>query len=430
MSADTEVAESNVERPEVSGSRTSQLPAPDHTTRVSIVQRVRHGLGVVTGAGWATLAIAVASWVVGWRLGWNEFMVIATAAAACLTIAVAFIFGATTLSVEVEVSPQRVSVGGRSAGQMTVTNPRAVRSLPSRMELIVGSGAAEFDIPSLGAGGQHDELFILPTERRGIIPVGPATSVRGDPMGLLRRSVPWTTPVPLFVHPRVTPLGHLGAGFLRDLEGQPTPDLSPSDIAFHALREYQAGDDRRFVHWMTSARVGKLMVRQFTDTRRAHLAVVVDGARSAYADSTADNCEEFELALSIAGSLGVRAIYDEQDVSMMVAGHDVVCTRAVTLLDGLAAASLGGRRSSLVRHVEIFTRSTSGVSLAVIVSGSRATIADLRAAAMRFPEDVRTLIVRVDPGGESGLRPLGNSIVLSVSSLNELARLMLAVTQS
>lgn len=394
-----------------------------------LVRRLRAALDIVTPLGWGTAAASIVSWFLGWRLGWNEFMVIATLLAVCLLVALAFIFGSTTLVVDVAINPQRVTVGGRSAGQMTVVNPRSVRSLPSMMELVVGHGAAEFDIPSLASGAQHEELFVLPTERRGVIPVGPATSLNGDPLGLLRRAVPWTEPIPLFVHPRVTPLGHLGAGFLRDLEGQPTPDLSPADIAFHALRDYQVGDDRRFVHWMTSARVGKLMVRQFTDTRRAHLAVVVDGSRSSYVDGGQDLCAEFELAVSIAGSLGVRAISDEQDVSLMVAGHDVACSTGVALLDGLAAAEIGGRRSSLIRDVESFTRATSGVSLAVVVSGSRASVADLRAAVMRFPDDVRTLVVRVDPTGETGLRPMGNTIVLSVSSLDELARLMLAVTQ-
>ena len=180
---------------------------------------------------------------------------------------------------------------------------------------------------------------------------------------------------------------------------------------------------------MTSARVGKLMVRQFTDTRRAHLAVVVDGSRSAYVDGSADLCEEFELAISIAGSLGVRAVSDEQDVSMMVAGHDVACASGVSMLDGLAAAAIGARRSSVVHDVEVFNHSISGISLAVIVSGSLSNIADLRAAATRFPEDVRTLIVRVDPSGDDAFRPLGDATVVSVSSLEELARLMLVATQ-
>src|SRR5690606_18209330 len=112
------------------------------------------------------------------------------------------------------------------------------RLLPLRMELVVGDGAAEFHVPTLAGGASHEEVFVLPTERRGIIPVGPATAVRGDPLGILRRAVPWTQPIPLFVHPRTVALDHLGAGLLRDLEGQTTNDLSPSDIAFHALREY------------------------------------------------------------------------------------------------------------------------------------------------------------------------------------------------
>lgn len=114
---------------------------------------------------------------------------------------------------------------------------------------------------------------------------------------------------------------------------------------------------------------------------------------------------------------------------MMVAGHDIACTTGVQMLDGLAAAAIGGRRRSLIRDVEIFNRATAGVSLGVIVSGSRSTIADLRAAAMRFPEDVRILVVRVDPVGETGFRPLGGAIVLSVASLDELTRLMLVVAQ-
>lgn len=422
------LAQSVVNTASRSGTRQLQSDPTAALTRLGPLQRVRKGLGVVTPAGWVTAVIAVVSWLVGWRFGWLEFMWIATAAAVCLLISIGFVFGSTNLKVEVKVVPQRVVAGRRSAGQLLVTNPGSLRALPSRMELVVGSGVAEFEIPSLGSGEQHEELLVLPTERRGVIPVGPATSVRGDPLGLLRRAVPWTEPIPLFVHPRTTALGHLGAGFLRDLEGQPTADLSPSDIAFHALRDYQPGDDRRFVHWMSTARAGKLMVRQFTDTRRAHLAVVVDGDRRSYRDGAEEVSEEFELAVEIAGSLGVRALTDEHDLTMMVAGHVVPCASGATMLDGLAAAQLR-RRGSLVGDVERLNRSASGISLAIIVAGGATTIADLRAAANRFSIDVRTVVVRVDPQGETGFRPLGSTLMLTVSSLDELAKLLWAVTQ-
>ncbi|WNY34530.1 DUF58 domain-containing protein [Curtobacterium flaccumfaciens] len=100
---------------------------------------------------------------------------------------------------------------------------------------------------------------------------------------------------------------------MRDLEGQATTDLSPSDIAFHAIREYMPGDDPRTIHWKSTAKSGALMVRQFEDTRRSHLVVALGIARGEFADD-----EEFELAVSAAASLGARAIRDGREVSVVV----------------------------------------------------------------------------------------------------------------
>ena len=70
----------------------------------------------------------------------------------------------------------------------------------------------------------------------------------------------------------------LPVGFAKDLEG-PTSDASPAgDIAFHALRPYQLGDDHRHIHWMSTARTGTLMVRHYVDNRRPTLAVLLDDA--------------------------------------------------------------------------------------------------------------------------------------------------------
>lgn len=398
----------------------------------SLVGRVRVVVALVkrtvTPVGWATILLMVCSWVVGWWFGWDELMLISAVAFVCVGVAVGFVLGSTKLDVAVELSPNRVVVGRRAAGSLVVSNPTTRRMLPSRMELMVGSGAAEFAIPSLAPGAEHEELFVLPTQRRGVIPVGPAVTVKGDPLGLLRRAIPWTKPVPLYVHPRTTHLGHLGAGFMRDLEGQSTPDLSPADIAFHTLREYQHGDDRRFIHWMTSARVGELMVRQFTDTRRAHLAVVLDADVSSYSDGRADLSEQFELAVSVAGSLGVRALADEQDVTIVSGSRTLPCHNPPSMLDGLADVRLQ-RKQQLVHQVERLIRSSSGVSLAVILTGANSTVADLRAATMRFSIDVRTLAIRVDPHQPTGLQPVGSTIVMTVGSLDELAQLMWVVTQ-
>lgn len=389
------------------------------------IARARRLLGVVTPTGWLAIGLAATAWCVGWWFGWHEFMVIAAVCVTALVLSALFLVGGSRLAVELEVRPNRVVVGRPAAGSLQVTNLARRRLLASTIELSVGRGAAEFDLPSLASGETHEELFVLPTERRAVIPVGPATSVRGDPIGLLRRSVVWTEPVPLIVHPRTVALPNLGAGFFRDLEGQTTTDPSPADLAFHTMREYEPGDDRRFVHWLTTARVGRLMVRQFTDTRRAHLAVLLDGNRRAYAED-----EEFEVAVSAAGSLGLRAFRDDQEVTMVAAGRRLSCVTPRAMLDGLSAVDLSNRTKSLTAQADQLIRIGDGISLAMVITGSVPTIADMRAVALHFPVDIRTILVRVDLAGRTGFQPVGTNLVVTVASLDELAHLVASVVRS
>ena len=125
------------------------------------------------------------------------------------------------------------------------------------------------------ADAEREELFQVPTHRRAVIIAGPARSVRGDQLGLLRRSVEWSEPVELFVHPKTVRLHATAAGLVRDLEGQVSNRITNNDLAFHALRPYVPGDDRRYVHWRTSARIGQLMVRQFQETRRSQIVLAL-----------------------------------------------------------------------------------------------------------------------------------------------------------
>ncbi len=139
------------------------------------------------------------------------------------------------------------------------------------------------------------------------------TGVRADPVGLVRREIVWTAREQVIVHPRTIAIPSTSTGLVRDLEGQATTDLSPADIAFHAIREYMPGDDPRTIHWKSTAKSGALMVRQFEDTRRSHLVVALGLSRTEFADA-----EEFELAVSAAASLGTRAIRDGRDVTVVV----------------------------------------------------------------------------------------------------------------
>ena len=380
---------------------------------------------VVTATAWLVAGLSVAGWFVGWQLGWLEGMWIAATGAVVLLVALLFLWGRSEIAIDLVVDPQRVTVGEPSGGSLVVTNAGGRRLVALRVELPVGRNQAVFDIPGLAAEGSHTEEFVLPTSRRQVITVGPATSVRGDPLGLFRRAVWLTDAIPLYVHPRIARLDNLGAGFLRDLEGQPPADLSNSDVAFHTLREYRPGDDRRFVHWKTTARIGTLMIRQFVDTRRSHLAVLLDTQPRSYRDA-----DEFELAVSIAGSLGTRALRDEQDVTLTSGLGPLGSLDGRHLLDSLAGVELDRRGRDLIAQAAMVSRTAAGVSIVALVCGSTVSLSDCRAAANRFGPSTRLFVIRADVEGATAIRPIGSATVLDVASLEEFPHLMWKVSQS
>ena len=266
----------------------------------------------ISPLGWGTAVVAVLGLVVGRWLGWLEAAAVGAALTAVLVVSGLMVLGRSRFGVTLDLADRRVRVGERAVGRVEVRNAGRRRSLPARIELPVGVSVAELAVPGLGPGASHDELFAVPTSRRAVVVVGPVRSVRGDPFGLVRRSVRWTSPVELFVHPLTVGLTGSGSGVLRDLEGQSTRDLSDSDLSFHALRDYVAGDDRRYIHWRTTARRGSLMVKQFEDTRRTQTVIALATDPRDYADD-----DEFELAVSVVASLAVHTIREQRDIEVL-----------------------------------------------------------------------------------------------------------------
>jgi uncharacterized protein (DUF58 family) len=382
-------------------------------------------LAAFTPLGRVAAVVGFVTWFVGWRLGWQEFMLASASCGFVLLFALAFTFGRMNVDVEVEMEPARVVVGDAATGQVTIGNTSTRHLLPLRVELQVGQGVAQFDVPMLAGSAIHTELFTVPTHRRAVIPVGPARSLRGDPLGLLRRSVTWPDVTELYVHPKTVSLDGLGSGFLRDMEGRTTNDTSTSDVELHTLRDYVPGDDRRYVHWRTSARSGKLMVRQFVDTRRSHVALVQSGLATDYAGD-----DEFETAVSVVASLGIRAVRDRQSVAIVAAGRPLSTASTRTLLDGSSAVSIGTRGSGLGEAATQLLRRNSDVTLALLVTGSATSLRELRAAAARFNPTVKVIALIVDPGATTGFRPVGSMLVMTLNSLSDLQRLVWAVSQS
>jgi uncharacterized protein (DUF58 family) len=385
---------------------------------------------VVTPLGWSLLGLTVVAFAVGYGAGWAEAVAVAWAGTVLVLVAALFLLGGHAHEIELEMPHNRVVVGQSAVGALAMRNPTGHRLLGTTVEVPVGPGLLELPVPSLAGGGTDDSPFTVPTDRRGVIRIGPVRAVRADPVGLVRREHVWPSSVELFVHPRTLPIPSSSTGFVRDLEGQVTRDLTSSDISFHALREYQPGDDRRYIHWKSTAKQGVHMVRQFEQTRRSHLLVALSLAAADY-----ESDEQFELAVSVAGSLGVRAIRDARTVSVVASGttpefakRKVFSVRhlstltPVRLLDDLARIERAESALGVVDLARVAADEGAGTSVAFLVFGSRPTPTQLRAASASFPTGVEVVAVVCDPGYAPALTRVGELSVLTIGYLEDLQK--------
>lgn len=383
---------------------------------VRTLMRLRLITTAIRPLAWVLMGLAVGFWILGQIAGWSEFTIAATVIAITVALCALFLIGRTAYDVSLDLARTRVVVGERAVGALTLAN-RGVRAiLPSRVVLPVGSGRGEFGIQRLAPGAEAEELFAIPTQKRGVVKVGPVSVVRGDPLGLFERAHRRDEPVDLFVHPRTVLFDGQSLGYLRDLEGMPATDLSRDDVSFHALLEYQPGDDLRHVHWKSTARTGTMMVRQYEETRRSHFVIGLSRSTGDYA-----NDQDFELAISAAGSIGLRALRDSQRVDVRVQGRELPAGTGKQLLDSLAALEDSKpREGGIAELAGIVAAKMPLASVVVLVCGSKVRTDDLRLACSRLPYGARVLAVVADTRVTSpALRRIGEADVVTVGALEQ-----------
>jgi uncharacterized protein (DUF58 family) len=391
---------------------------------------------VVTALGWIMVCAVPPALIFGYLWSWTELIVAGFVGIVLVGVAVVYLIGRNPVSISLGIAHSRVVVGDTAVAHITATNSTKRRTLATTVEVPVGSGVVELAIPSLAAGSVSIHTFGVPTSRRGIVLVGSARTVRADPVGLVRRELVFGDAAELFVHPRTIGIPSLSSGLIKDLEGNPTTDLTNSDVSFHALREYQPGDDRRYIHWKSTAKTGTHMVRQFEETRRSHIIIALSLATADFATAA-----EFELAVSVTGSLGVRAIRDVREVSVVVsektpefAKRKTLAVRSLStlsrarLLDGLAVQETAETALSIVDLARVAGAHVLGVSIAFLVCGSVPTPTELRAASVKFPVGVEVVAVVCDPEKSPGLRRVSGLSVLTIGYLEDLHKSLAKVT--
>ncbi|MBA3289401.1 MAG: DUF58 domain-containing protein [Acidimicrobiia bacterium] len=252
-----------------------------------------------TRQGWTVLAGAVTAVVVGRTFGVIELYVIGAALGIAAVIAVvAVALRRPRVTVHRWIRPSVLTAGDVGRVEVVAT---AERRSPS-FELVEPVGpdrTARMFVAPLREAEQVSAGYRIPTERRGVLTVGPLTAVRHDVVGLARTVTEVAGPEQVLVSPRayLLEMPELGQGVLGRHLLALARRLGPGD--FHSLRDYVDGDEPRTIHWRASARSEELKVRQHSVEGLRRCVVLLDQ----HVGSTEAEVEGFERAVTAAASV-------------------------------------------------------------------------------------------------------------------------------
>src|SRR4051794_6514291 len=99
--------------------------------------------------------------------------------------------------------------------------------------------------------------------------------------------------------------------------GHPPPHRAPGD-ELHSVRELQQGESLRRVHWRSTAKRRKLMVKELTDMPRDEAAVLLDGDAASVAGPRGQS--SFDAEVRAAASLMSRMVALGQRCSLVIHG--------------------------------------------------------------------------------------------------------------
>lgn len=207
-------------------------------------------------------------------------------------------------------------------------------------------------VTSLAAkGGYHSWIVRARCTRRGRFAWGPLRLTSGDPLGLFQRQVTVPGTDTLVVYPATVPLDQFVLSVSEQTgdspDYRPTSQVTPNVVT---VRRYVVGDSLNRIHWKSSAKLGRLMVKEFETETHGDIWVLLDLCRAAQLGSEEDGTEE--TAVTVAASLSRYLLDYENGVGLLAIGERDYLVPPGTgdkqrwrILEALATCRAEGRRT-------------------------------------------------------------------------------------
>ena len=323
---------------------------------------------MLTRTGWLTMLAALAAGVAGRLFGVIELFVIAAVLGALVLVALAWVrFSAVRLRISRTVTPARVHAGENTRIEVSARNTGSTRTPVLHLsDPVAGTRGARLHLAPLAGGDSAQAAYRLPTEKRGVVHVGPLELEIADPFGLARRRAIAAPMQSVTIFPRVDAVRVPSLGGDDDPHGAAirTNKLGQTSDEFFALRRYVVGDDLRRVHWKSTARSQELMVRQDESPWQDRTTIAFDLRPGSYQE------ESFERAVSAVASVASAAFRQRHLVRVLTtdgfdSGTSSGLSQAEGILSYLAEAKPSRTSGPLFDHL---TRAGEGGLLVVVTS--------------------------------------------------------------
>jgi uncharacterized protein (DUF58 family) len=370
---------------------------------------VRAALSGLTTRGRCLLAAGIAAALCGFALGERDLLRVAIFLIALPLVAAAVVARTRfRLSCSRSLAPPRVPAGQAADVRLVLENvsflPTGLLLLEDEVPYTLG-GRPRFTVDRIGPGQHRTVRYPVRSDARGRYRIGPLRLRLADPFGLVELTRSFTAVDQLTVVPAVQALPAVRMGGAWETGGESVSRsvaIRGDDDA--ATREYRNGDDLRKVHWRSTARVGKLMVRREERPWQSRATLMLDTRAGAHRGDGPGS--SFEWAVSAVASVGVHAARRGFSVRLITdagaaAGGGDIREEGV-LLDHLAEVSASHNPGLEAAASPL--RGTEGLGTLIAVLGLLDADQAALLASTRSPTDV-SVGVLVNASGWVGLSP-------------------------
>ena len=156
------------------------------------LRRIKHRIkrlvtSYMSPLGWAVTGLTIASLITFTILGWHELLAMAIVFACMMVAAILLSLGNTSFTATIDVSSRRVTVSDTVKVDIRIDNPRRTPTTSARGDLPIGDNHERFSIPILAAGQSRQTTVEFTAVSRAVLPIGPLSIRKGDPIGLVDR---------------------------------------------------------------------------------------------------------------------------------------------------------------------------------------------------------------------------------------------------